>query len=128
VRLRSLVGTVAVVGALIVPAVAVADSTGTVSGLRAQVTRLITAELAKDTATVCAIVAHPRKTCEQHWQKSLTHLLRHGGRHMLNADLEAVPGAAVTSDGYSASITLPHPLRDDQSNFSWYDDCWMLSR
>ena len=103
------------------PGIATADSPGTVAGLRAQVTRLLTAELAKDTGTVCAIVANPTSTCARHWGHVLTHFLRHGGRHMLNADMAAVASASVSSNGYSATIALPHPLRGGHSAFSWYD-------
>jgi hypothetical protein len=108
--------------------VASAGTPGTVANLRGQVTRLINAELAKDTATVCAIVAYPASTCQQRWTRSLTHFLHHGGRHMLKADLAAVPHAAVSSNGYLASISLPHPLLGGQSKFSWYDNCWMLEK
>jgi hypothetical protein len=89
---------------------------------------LVTAELTKDTSTVCAIVANPSSTCEQRWRKRLAHFLRNGGRHMLHADMAAAATAAVNSNGYSASIALPHPLLDGESNFSWYDNCWMLEK
>ena len=110
------------------PGAAAADTPGTVAGLRAQVTRLLTAELAKDTSTVCAIVANPAKSCEQHWGRSLTRLLTHGGRRMLKADLSAVAAAPVSSNGFWATISLPHPLRAGNSDFSWYDNCWMLEK
>jgi hypothetical protein len=120
--------------AVALPASALADSTGTVPGLRAQVSRLITAELTGDTATVCAIVGTPMdttihgRTCEQRWGKSISHYLRHGGRSQLHADASAVASAAVSSSGTYASMTLPHPLLSGDSNFSWYDNCWMLER
>ena len=131
-RFRWGLGAATVVATLALHGVALADSAGTVAGLRAQVERLITAELQKDTSTVCAIVGNDGtidgKTCEQRWDRSLKHFFRHGGRHLLHLDMAAVPSAAVTSTGYSASITLPHPLLDGQSNFSWYDNCWMLMK
>jgi hypothetical protein len=132
VRFRGLLGASALCAALVLPGVSLADSTGTVAGLRSQVTRFLTAELADDTGTVCAIVATPMngtlhgKTCAQRWGGSIKHFLAHGGRHELRADIKAVPSAAVSSDGTYASITLPHPLLGAQSHFSWYDDCWML--
>jgi len=120
------------VACLALAGTALADSPGTVAGLRAQVARLITAELGRDTATVCAIVANTAtihgQTCEQRWGRSIGHFLKHGGRHVLRADMKAVPTAAVSSNGYAASIALPHPLLAGQSNFSWYDNCWMLEK
>jgi hypothetical protein len=125
-------GAATVLAALALHGVAFADSTGTVAGLRAQVSRLITAELQKDTSTVCAIVGNDTtingRTCEQRWDRSLKHFFRHGGRHLLHLDMAAVSSAAVSSNGYAASITLPHPLLDGQSSFSWYDNCWMLMK
>jgi hypothetical protein len=131
-RFRGFLGASVLCAALVLPGVSLADSPGTVAGLRAQVTRLITAELQRDTATVCAIVAdsgtvHGR-TCEQRWHKSLEHFFASGGRSELHADASAVTSAAVSSNGYSASITLPHPLLAGQSSFSWYDNCWMLEK
>jgi hypothetical protein len=131
-RLRGLLVASALCAALALPGAALADSTGTVAGLRAQVSRLITAELTDDTATVCAIVGTPMngtlhgKTCAQRWGRSIKHFLAHGGRAALHADARAVPDAAVSSNGSWATITLPHPLLHGQSRFSWYDNCWML--
>ena len=114
--------------AVALPGAATAATPGTVANLRGQVTRLITAELAKDTATVCAIVAYPTSSCAQNWDRSLTRFFRHGGRHMLKTDMAAVQTAGVSSDGFSATIALPHPLRGGHSAFSWYDNCWMLEK
>jgi hypothetical protein len=115
------------------PPVALGSATGTVAGLRAQVTRFVTAELHDDTATVCAIVGTPMnetrhgKSCAERWKASIKRLMaQSGGRAELSADAKAVPSAAVSSDGTYASITLPHPLLGAQSRFSWYDNCWML--
>ncbi|HEX2704045.1 MAG TPA: hypothetical protein VHM72_11525 [Solirubrobacteraceae bacterium] len=98
-------------------------------------TRFVTAELHGDAATVCAIVGTPMnatrhgKTCAERWMASIRHYLAQpGGRGKLHADLRATAAAAVSSDGTSASITLPHPLLGGQSQFSWYDNCWMLMR
>lgn len=133
-RLRGFLVVFALCAAAACPEAALADSTGTVAGLRAQVSRLITAELAGDTATVCAIVGTPMngtihgKSCEQRWGRSIKHFLAHGGHAELRADAKADGGAAVSSTGTYASIALPHPLLGSGSNFSWYDNCWMLER
>jgi hypothetical protein len=130
-RSRSILLTVAAAAALSLPAVASADATGTVAGLRAQVQRLITAELTGDGATVCAIlnapltVTHHGVTCTARWDAKLARL-KHAGRHRLHADMAASQTAPVNSDGTYASITLPHPLLKGQSKFYWYDNCWML--
>ena len=129
-RLRRFLVLSGLLAAVALPGVARADSPGTVAGLRAQVTRLLVAELHRDTATVCAIVANSGtvhgRTCEQRWHRSLARIFRHGGRRMLRADKRAVSGATVQSNGYSATIALPHPLLGGASSFSWYDNCWML--
>jgi hypothetical protein len=134
-RSRAVLGAVAALAAVALPGSALADSTGTVPGLRAQVTRFVTAELHRDAATVCAIVGTPMnatrdgKTCVERWKATIRHFLAHpGGRGELRADLRATATAAVTSDGTYASITLPHPLLGRESHFSWYDNCWMLMR
>jgi hypothetical protein len=130
-RSRSVFLAAAAATALALPAGASADATGTVPGLRAQVQRLITAELTGDGATVCAIlnapltVTHHGVTCTARWDAKLKHMKRKG-RRRLHADVAAVGAAAVTSDGTYASITLPHPLLAGQSKFYWYDNCWML--
>jgi hypothetical protein len=134
-RIRAVLGAAAAVAVLALPSGALADSTGTVSGLRAQVTRFVTAELHRDTATVCAIVGTPMnatrngKTCAERWKASIGHYLAQPGAHgKLRADLRAAATAAVSSSGTAATITLPHPLLGGQSQFSWYDNCWMLMR
>jgi hypothetical protein len=134
-RSRVVLGAAAALAAFALPSSALADSTGTVPGLRAQVTRFVTAELHDDAATVCDIVGTPMnatrhgKTCAERWQASIKHFLAQpGGRRELRADLRATAAAAVSSDGTYASITLPHPLLGGESNFSWYDNCWMLMR
>jgi hypothetical protein len=132
VPVRGLLAASACCACVALPSAALADSTGTVAGLRAQVSRLITAELHRDTATVCAIVGTPMngtlhgRSCAERWGQSIKHFLRHGGRAMLHADAKAVAAAAVSSTGTYASITLSHPLLGGASNFSWYDNCWML--
>jgi hypothetical protein len=131
-RVRLLLGAACVLASLALPGTALGQSTGTVSGLRAQVTRFLNAELQKDGGTVCAILNAPLndtkhgRTCTTRWDSTLDTI----GRHQLRADLAAVAGAAVTSDGIHASITLPHPLLQGhsvKSRFYWIDDCWMLT-
>jgi hypothetical protein len=130
-RSRSILVAACATIALSVPAAASADSTGTVAGLRAQVQRLITAELGGDAATVCAILNAPLNgtikgvPCTTRWDAKLARL-KHAGRHRLHADMAAIPAAGVSSDGTYASITLPHPLLHGQSKFYWTDNCWML--
>jgi hypothetical protein len=133
-RVRLALGAATVLATFVLPVTALGQSTGTVPGLRAQVSRLITAELHGDSATVCAILGtglngteHGR-SCTQRWD---TKLAKHKHHAALRADLTAVASAAVSSDGVHASITLPHPLlagRSAESSFSWYDNCWMLMR
>jgi hypothetical protein len=131
-RLRLALGAATVLATLVLPVTALGQATGTVPGLRAQVSRLIAAELHGDGATVCAILGtglngtqHGR-SCTQRWD---TNLAKHKHRHALRADMAAVANAMISSDGVHASITLPNPLlagRSPQSRFSWYDNCWML--
>ena len=134
-RSRAALAAAAALAAFALPGGALAAPTGTVPGLRAQVTRFVTAELHDDPATVCAIVGTPMdatrhgKTCAERWKASISRLLAQpGGRSELRADLHATATAAVSSDGTYASIALPHGLLGGESHFSWYDNCWMLMR
>jgi hypothetical protein len=108
-----------------------------VSTLRAQATRFITAELAGDGATVCAVLnspnhgVGPHQTCAGHWDAALRTLLRTpGARRRLTADLHAVAGARVTltHGDYVGSLALPTPLLGSSSEFYWTNNCWMLER
>ena len=95
-RIHSLLATAAVLGAIATaPVSALADSTGTVPGLRAQVTRLLTAELQNDDATVCAIVGTPMngtlhgRTCVERWHASITRFLaKPGAKRELRGDID----------------------------------------
>ena len=117
------------------PALAPADTGGTVPQLRAAVTRLLDAELARDGATACGILNAPLtatidgRTCAQRWDARIARLFASpGGRGTLLADLHAVPTAAVTMVGEHATIALPHPLLNGHSRFYWTANCWMLTR
>lgn len=113
---------------------ALAASTGTASGLRYAVTRLLTAELGRDGAGACAVLNAPLNatvdghSCAQRWDARIERMLAvHGGARRLQADLHAVAGAPVRVAGLYATIALPHPLLDGQSRFYWTDNCWMLT-
>ncbi len=132
---RAFASTLGVAAALAVPGAALADATGTVPGLRAQVVRLLTAELHHDSSTVCAILNAPMNgtlrgvPCTTRWTRSLERILsKPGARAALRADIASAASAAVSSDGIHASITLPHPLLGGESRFYWTNNCWMLMR
>jgi hypothetical protein len=125
----------AVATTLALPGAALGQSTGTVAGLRAQVTRFLKAELQRNSATVCDILGGSLaatkhgKSCDERWHAKLKHFLASSSdRHELRADMAAVPAAPVSSTGTYASITLPSPpvIGGQSSSFSWYDNCWML--
>jgi hypothetical protein len=116
-----------------IPAAA-AVSTGTASGLRYAVTRLLNAELARDGAGACAVLNAPLGTtvdgrsCTQRWDARIDRMLAApGGAGRLRADLRAAASAPVRISGLHATIALPHPLLDGQSRFYWTADCWMLT-
>ena len=120
---------------LALPAAALAASGGTPAGLRAAVTRLVDAELARDGATACGILYAPLtatvdgRSCAQRWDTRIARLLaRHGGAGALRADLRAIPAAGVSISGLYATIALPHALFDGQSRFYWTANCWMLTK
>jgi len=132
-RMR-LLATAAAVLAVAATAAAAAVSTGTASGLRYAVTRLLTAELARDGAGACAVLDAPLATtvdgrsCAQRWDARIDRMLAvPGGRGRLRADLHAVANAPVAIDGLYGTIALPHPLLDGRSRLYWTDDCWMLT-
>jgi hypothetical protein len=120
-------------GLATIPAAA-AVSTGTASGLRYAVTRLLSAELDRDGAGACAVLNAPLgatvdgRSCAQRWDARIDRMLAApGGARRLRADLRAAAGAPVRITGLHATIALPHPLLDGQSRFYWTDDCWMLT-
>jgi hypothetical protein len=121
--------------ALLVPAAAVADTTGTAATLRSATARLITAELNRDGATACGVLNAPLtatvggKTCAERWDARSARLLAaSGGAGRLRADLHAVTGAPIAISGEHGSITLPYPLLNGHSHFYWTNNCWMLTR
>ena len=118
---------------LVIPAVAAADTGGTVAGLRVAATRLLDAELARDGATACGILNAPLtatvngRSCAQRWDARFAHVLgKRGGKAHVLADLRAVASAAVAMNGNYASIALPQPLLAGHSQFYWTNNCWML--
>jgi hypothetical protein len=121
--------------ALLVPAAAVADTTGTAATLRAATARLITAELTRDGATACGVLNTPLtatvggQTCAQRWQARSARLLAaSGGAGRLRSDLHAAASAPIAISGEHGSIALPYPLLNGHSRFYWTNNCWMLTR
>jgi hypothetical protein len=135
-RIRAVVAAVTVLAGVALPVPALADSAGTVAGLRAQVTRFVDAELHRDPATVCDILGTPlnatvhSRTCTERWRAQIKSVLAQpGGRSDLRSDIAAAATATITSNGIHASITLPYALVDGKprAHFFWTDDCWMLT-
>jgi hypothetical protein len=121
--------------ALLVPAAAVADTTGTAATLRSATARLVSAELNRDGATACAVLNTPLtatvggQTCAQRWQARSARLLdASGGAGRLRADLHAAARAPIAINGEHGSIALPYPLLNGHSHFYWTNNCWMLTR
>ena len=121
--------------ALVVPAAALADTTGTAATLRAATARLITAELNRDGATACGVLNAPLTatvgglTCAQRWEARSARLLAaSGGAGRLRADLHAAASAPIAINGEHGSIALPYPLLNGHSRFYWTNNCWMLTR
>jgi hypothetical protein len=121
--------------AITLSASASADTTGSISNLRAAVSTVISAELDGDGATACGKLYAPLTTtvngvtCAARWDARSKHLLAQpGGAARLRADLAAVPTASVKLDGPYATVGLPHPLLDGRTRFYWIDACWMLMR
>jgi hypothetical protein len=121
--------------ALIVPAAALADTTGTAATLRSATARLITAELNRDGAGACGVLNTPLtttvrgQTCAQRWDARSARLLAtSGGAGRLRADLHAAASAPIAISGEHGSIALPYPLLNGHSRFYWTANCWMLTR
>ena len=136
-RLFALAGVLAVLVAAPAAATAATNTTtsGTADWLRAAVTRLVNAELARDGATACGILYAPLtttvggRTCAQRWDARIARqLAKRGGAARLRADLRAIPTAPIAMDGLYATIALPHPLLDGRSRFYWTANCWMLTK
>jgi len=121
--------------ALLVPAAAVADTTGPAATLRSATARLITAELNRDGATACGVLNTPLtatvggQTCAQRWEARSARLLAaSGGAGRLRADLHAAASAPIAISGEHGSIALPYALLNGHSHFYWTNNCWMLTR
>jgi hypothetical protein len=125
--------------AVMLPAAAsAAHSVGTpgqIAWVRSAATRFVTAELAGDGASACAILNAPLRasehgrTCTQRWNAKLAQLLREtGARAQLRSQKRAISSAVVVVRGNWATIALPAPLMSDASNrFRWSENCWMLA-
>ena len=108
---------------------------GQVAWVRSAATRFVTAELAGDGASACAILNAPLRanehghTCTQRWNAKLTELLHEtGARGRLRTQMHAISSAVVVVHGDWATIALPTPLLADASNrFRWSENCWMLA-
>ncbi len=108
---------------------------GQIAWVRSAATRFVTAELAGDGASACAILNAPLRgtehghTCTQRWNAKLIELLREtGARARLRTQMHAIASAVVVVRGNWATIALPAPLMADASNrFRWTENCWMLA-
>jgi len=114
-------------------AAASADTVGSIAGLRAAASTVITAELNHDGATACSKLYAPLtttvrgRTCTERWDARSAHILAApGGAARLRADLHAVTTAAISLNGAYATIKLPHPLLGGGTRFYWTANCWML--
>ncbi len=135
-RLRSIIGPLAGVAAVALPAVGQASPTGTreqVAWVRRAATNFVDAELRGDGAGACSILNAPlratrdHRTCAQRWDARLTQTAREpGGRARLRAEARAIPSAVVLVHGDKASIRLPFPLMSAANRFVWSENCWML--
>jgi hypothetical protein len=136
----SVVGAVSLAAGLSTPSpaeVAAARSSSSheqVAWVRRAAGNFVSAELAGDGASACAILNAPlratehRRTCAQRWDARLAHLRRQpGARAKLRSQQRAIRSAAVVVHGNVASIDLPAPLLASASNrFLWTENCWML--
>jgi len=123
--------------ALALPATAAAHSVGTpgqIAWVRSAATRFVTAELAGDGASACAILNAPLRgtehgrTCTQRWTAKLAKLLREpGARASLRTQKRAIAAAAVLVHGNAATIELPASLMGGSNRFVWSENCWMLA-
>jgi hypothetical protein len=95
--------------------------------------RFVSAELARDGAGACAVLAAPlrrtlrTRTCAQRWDAKLARLTRTAAARARLRRLErAIPSARVTFHGDDAWIKLPVALMTGQNRFRWTENCWML--
>jgi hypothetical protein len=128
----------ALVLALSLPAGALAaHSVGSgeqIAWVRRAASNFVTAELAGDGASACAVLNAPLRatrrgrTCAQRWATRLSRLLREpGARARLRAQRHAIPTAVVTVHGDTASLELAAPLMSGPNRFVWSENCWMLA-
>jgi hypothetical protein len=136
-RTRSAAVVLACAAALIGPASAfggpASGTPGQISWVRRAATNFVTAELAGNGASACAILNAPlratsrHRTCAQRWNSRLSKLLHEpGARTQLRGERHAIATATVAVHGDVASIDLPAPLMSGPNRFVWSENCWML--
>jgi hypothetical protein len=134
---RSAVAVLAAAAALAAPAAASAShsvgSAEQVAWVRRAATNFVTAELARNSSSACAILNAPMRTtlhhrsCEQRWNARLSKLVSEpGARARLRGELHAIAHASVIVHGNQATIGLPAPLISGPNRFLWTENCWML--
>jgi hypothetical protein len=134
---RAILALLACASVLLAPASAFgAYSQGTpeqVAWVRRAATNFVSAELAGNAPSACAILNAPlrvtrnHRTCEQRWNARLTALLHTpGARRRLRAQRHAIVTAAVIVQGNLASLSLKTPLFKGPNRFLWSENCWML--
>jgi len=104
-----------------------------IAWVRRAASNFVTAELAGNGASACAVLNAPLRatehgrTCAQRWATKLSRLLREpGGRARLRAQQRAIPTAVVRVHGDAASLELAAPLMSGPNRFVWSENCWML--
>ncbi len=135
---RRAVALVACAATLLAPASALSyhsvGTRGQIAWVRRAANNFVSAELAGNGASACAILnaplraTHNHHTCAQRWNAKLARLLREpGGRARLREQAHAIPSAVVVVHGDDASIELPSPLMGSSNHFVWSENCWMLA-
>jgi hypothetical protein len=136
-RYRSAVALLTCAAALIAPGSALgARSVGSheqIAWVRRAATNFVSAELAGDGASACAVLNAPlratehRRSCAQRWDARLAKRLHEpGARTQLRTERRAIASATVVVHGDGASIELPAPLMSGPNRFRWTENCWML--
>jgi len=135
--LRRGIAAVACAALLVAPTSALgADSVGTsgqIAWVRSAASRFVTAELAGNGASACAVLNAPlratehQRTCTQRWDAKLASILREpGGRARLRTQEHEISSAAVIVHGNLASLELPTSLLGGSNQLVWSENCWML--
>jgi hypothetical protein len=108
-------------------------SPGQIAWVRSAASRFVTAELAGDGASACAVLNRPLRgtvhgqTCAQRWDARLASMLReHGVRAELRRQSYEIARVPVVIHGEVAQIKLPTPLIKGPNRFLWTENCWML--